>query len=52
MTEIDHLKSKIAKQRNEIARLEHKVAQLAADDAPARGDRKRPARADALSRKA
>jgi len=31
MTEIDSLKSKIAKQRNEIARLEHKVAQLAAE---------------------
>lgn len=31
MTEIDHLKSKIAKQRNEIARLEQKVAELAAE---------------------
>lgn len=31
MTEIDNLKSKLAKQRNEIARLEHKVAQLAAE---------------------
>ena len=31
MTEIDTLKSKIAKQRSEIARLEHKVAELAMD---------------------
>lgn len=31
MTEIDTLKSKIAKQRNEIARLEQKIAQLALD---------------------
>ena len=29
MTEIDTLKSKVAKQRNEIARLEQKIAQLA-----------------------
>jgi uncharacterized coiled-coil protein SlyX len=31
MTEIDILKSKVAKQRNEIARLEQKVAELALD---------------------
>lgn len=31
MTEIDALKSKVAKQRNEIARLEQKVAELALD---------------------
>ena len=31
MTEIDDLKSKVAKQRNEIARLTQKVAELAAD---------------------
>jgi uncharacterized coiled-coil protein SlyX len=31
MTEIDTLKSKVAKQRNEIARLEQKVAELAMD---------------------
>jgi uncharacterized coiled-coil protein SlyX len=31
VTEIDTLKSKVAKQRNEIARLEHKVAELAMD---------------------
>jgi uncharacterized coiled-coil protein SlyX len=30
-TEIDTLKSKVAKQRNEIARLEQKVAELALD---------------------
>lgn len=30
MTEIDDLKSKVAKQRNEIARLHQKVAELAA----------------------
>ena len=30
-TEIDTLKSKVAKQRNEIARLEQKIAQLAFD---------------------
>ena len=29
MTEIDTLKSKVAKQRNEIARLEQKIAKLA-----------------------
>jgi len=31
MTEIDTLKSKVAKQRSEIARLEQKVAELAMD---------------------
>lgn len=31
MTEIDALKSKVAKQRSEIARLEQKVAELALD---------------------
>jgi uncharacterized coiled-coil protein SlyX len=31
MTEIDTLKSKVAQQRNEIARLEQKVAELALD---------------------
>jgi uncharacterized coiled-coil protein SlyX len=31
VTEIDTLKSKVAKQRNEIARLEQKVAELALD---------------------
>ena len=31
MTEIDVLKSKVAKQRSEIARLEQKVAELAFD---------------------
>jgi len=30
-TEVDALKSKIAKQRSEIARLEQKVAELATD---------------------
>ena len=29
MTETDQLKSKVAKQRNEIARLEQKIAKLA-----------------------